>query len=82
MGNKIKQVGAIIAAVIFCYLLLTVFMLVIVDFSSTANETITASSNWSDYPGTQGALVASPFWLYFIPGPIGMAAIVIVLRSK
>lgn len=82
MGTKVKLIGVIIAAVIVCYIFLTAVMPVIVDLSSSANETITASSNWTDYPGAQGALVGAPFWLYFIPAIGGIVAIVIVLRAK
>lgn len=82
MGNKIKLVALIIAGVILCYVFLTIIMPIFVDFASTANTTIAESSNWSDYPGTQAALVGAPFWIYFIPGIVGMAAIVVVLKSK
>jgi len=82
MGRKIWLVGLTILAVGVSYLLITIVMPVLTDFASTANATITASSNWSDYPGAQGTLLAAPWWLYFAPAIVGGAAIVFVLRSK
>ncbi len=82
MGNKIKLVILIIAGVILITGFMTILIPILADFASTANTTIAASSNWSDYPGAQGALIGAPLWLYFIPTILGIAAIVIVLRSK
>ena len=82
MGEKIKLVGLIIGAVTVAYLILTAVMPVLTDAASTANTTISGSSNFTDYPGTQGALLASPFWLYFVPAIIGIAVIVVVLKRK
>lgn len=82
MGTKVKLIAIIIGGVIFCYLILTAIMPVFTDVTGTANETITASSNWTDYPGSQAALVGAPFWIYFIPGVVGIVAIVFVLKSK
>ena len=82
MGEKVKLVGLIIGAVIIAYLFLTATMPVISDFASTANTTISSTSNMSDYPGTQGALLAAPFWLYFVPAIIGIAAIVFALKRR
>jgi len=82
MGNKIKQVGLIIGATILVYLFLLAIWPVVVDMSSTANATITASSNFTDYPGTQAVLVGAPLWLFLVPAGISTAVIVLVLRSK
>lgn len=82
MGNKVKLVGLIIGAVLFVYLVLLAIMPIFVEVTTTANETITASDNWSDYPGSQAVLVGAPLWIFFIPGAIGIASIVVVLRSK
>jgi len=82
MGSKIVQVGLIIAGVVIIIIFITAIMPVFVDFTSTANTTIAASSNFSDYPGTQSALLAAPLWIYFIPVIVGVVAIVMVLREK
>lgn len=82
MGNKIKQVIFIIAGVVLVYVFLTIIIPILADFAGTANATITASSNFTDYPGTQAVLVGAPFWIYFIPGIVGIVAIVFVLKSK
>ena len=85
MGNKVVQVGLIIAGVIVVILFITAIMPVFVDFTSTANTTIFTgfnSSNVSDYPGLQPALLAAPLWIYFIPVIVGVVAVVMVLREK
>lgn len=82
MGNKIKLVGLIIGGVIFVYLVLLAIMPIFTDVTSTANTTITASSNWTDYPGTQAVLLGAPLWIFGIPAVVGIASIVVVLRSK
>ena len=79
--NKIGAVAVVIGVVIFCYLILLVAMPILVDFASTANATITASSNLSYYPGTQGFLLSTPWILFFVPGVIGMTIIVIILKQ-
>lgn len=78
--GKLGGVIIIVAAVIFVYLLVLVFQTVLVDAVSTANTTMAASSNMSNYPGTQEAVLASPWVLWFAPGVIGMIAVVIRLK--
>lgn len=82
MGNKIKLVAIIIGGVIFVYVFLLAIMPIFVDVTTTANATITASSNWTDYPGAQAVLVGAPLWIFFIPGIVGIASIVLVLKRK
>ena len=79
--NKLGAVLIIIGITIFLYLILLVVMPVVVDMVSTANATIVASSDLSDYPGTQGFLESTPWILFFVPGSICMIIIVIILRS-
>lgn len=80
--SKIGQVVVVVAMVIAAYLFLLVAMPILVDFASTANATMVASSNMSNYPGTASFLISSPWILFFVPGTIGIAAIVIILKKK
>lgn len=79
--NKLGQVGIIVAVVIIAYLLMLVFMPVLTDFASTANTTMSATSNMSNYPGTQEGVLAAPWVLWFAPACIGIVAVVIVLKQ-
>lgn len=78
--NKLGTVTIIVGVVIIAYLFLLVVMPVMVDAVSTANTTMAATSNMSNYPGTQEATLATPWVLFFVPGVIGMIAIVITLK--
>jgi len=78
--NKLGAVLIIIGLLVAVNLFLLAGMPVIREMVSTANETITASSNLSNYPGTQETLVATPWILYFVPNCIGIAVIVVILK--
>ena len=78
--GKVGAIIVIVGIVIVAYLFLLVVMPILVDMSLTANATMHATSNMSNYPGTAGALVSSPWVLFFVPGAIGVAAIIFVLK--
>jgi len=78
--NKIGAVITIVVVVSLCYLLLLVVMPIISNLALSANTTMNASSNMSLYPGTSGFLMSTPWILFFIPGCIGIALVVIILR--
>ena len=80
MMNKIGAVITVVVLVIAAYLLLLVVMPIISDAALTANTTMNASSNMSLYPGTSGFLMSTPWILFFVPGVIGIAVIVVLLR--
>lgn len=78
--NKIGQVIIVIALVSACYLIILVTMGVVVGLAETANATMTASSNLTNYPGAAEAVLAAPWVLWFVPGVIGMVAIVVIMK--
>ena len=82
MIGKVGAVIVITAMVAGAYLLLLVVMPILNTFAAAANATMDASSNMSLYPGLSGAIVSSPWVLFFIPAVLGMAAIFIVLRGE
>jgi len=63
------------------YIFLTLFMPTLVDIITTANTTMAASSNMSNYPGTAAVMVGAPLWLYFVPGAIGFVVVILILKS-
>ena len=79
--NKIGAVAIVIGLTFFLYLIVLVVMPVLTDLISTANATVTAESNWANYPGSQGAFLSIPWVLWFVPGTICMIIIVMILRS-
>lgn len=80
--NKLGSLVVIIVGVIFAYVILTASHSAIRDMVSSANTTMVASSNMTNYPGTQSTLLAMPWILYFIPAVIGIAVVVYVLKFK
>ena len=78
--NKIGRVFVVIGLVVACYLVLLVTMPVLNTLIVSANATMTASSNLTSYPGAVEFMIASPWILWWVPGSIGIAVIVIILR--
>ena len=79
--NKIGAVITITFAVILAYLfLLVIIPNIVAPMALSANTTMNATSNMSLYPGTSGFLMSTPWILFFVPGTIGIALIVAILR--
>ena len=79
--NKILWIGVTVAAVVIVYLIMLVVMPIVADFAATANTTIDASSNMSNYPGTSGFLLAIPWIMWFVPGAGGIIVVIAILKS-
>jgi len=78
--NKLGAIAIIVGMVIIAYLFLLVAMPVIADAVSTTNTTMAATSNMTNYPGTQEATLATPWVLFFVPGVIGIISVIITLK--
>ena len=79
--NKIASVAVVVVANIVLYLVLIATMPIISDAASTANTTMAATSNMSNYPGVGAGVLATPWLLFFVPGVIGIALIIIILKK-
>lgn len=79
--KKIGLIALTLGFVIFAYMILTLVQPTLVDIANTANTTMSASSNMSNYPGTAEVMTGSPLWLYFVPAVLGGIIIVGILRS-
>ncbi len=79
--NKILWIGVTVAAVVIVYLIMLVVMPLVADFAATANTTIDASSNMSNYPGTSGFLLSIPWIMWFVPGTGGIIVVIAILKS-
>ena len=80
--NKAKMIGFIVLAVIFCYIILIAAWPVMTDIVDESSATVGANPNIDEYTGAQEGLEIMPFVLFFVPAVIGIAAIVITLRSE
>ena len=78
--NKFGAVIVVVFVIIVAYLILLVVMPIVSTAALTANTTMDATSNMSLYPGTSGFLMSTPWILFFVPGTIGIAIIVVILR--
>jgi len=81
MAKKVGEVFLICVFITFAYMLLILFQPITNSFVQSANATISASSNWSNYAGAQEVLVGWPFWLWMIPGALGVICTVLVLKG-
>jgi len=79
--NKLGTVIVIVIFVAISYAVITLFMPTISDFANTANASMAATSNMTDYPGTSDAMVFAPWALYLAPAAIGLIAVFFALRS-
>ena len=80
--NKFGALLILIGGVVFAYIILTAAQGAIVNIVSTANTTMAATSNMSNYPGAQQGLLSMPLVLYFIPAIVGIAGVVWLLKFK
>lgn len=80
--GKVGQVAIVVGMTIAVYLFILVIMPIMNSLASTANATMTASSNLSNYPGAASGLIAAPWGLFFAPAIISGAVIVGILRRR
>lgn len=79
--HKLGHVAIVIGLVAACYLMMLIVIPdVVVPMIETANATMTASSNLTQYPGTSDFLISIPWIIWFVPASIGGIAIVIIMR--
>ena len=79
--NKLGAILFTIIMVSICYLFLLVVMPFLSDIASTTNISLEASHNMSLYPGTAPAVLSTPWVLWFVPGFIGIVAVILILRQ-
>ena len=80
--SKVGAVIIVVVVLIACNIFLLVVWPVITDIVNTANTTMAATTNMSNYPGASETMVATPWLLYFVPNVIGMIIIVGILKSR
>ena len=80
MLRKIAYIALAVAVAIVAFLFMNMTMPAYNGIVNSVNATITAEHDLSKYPGTQGALLASPLILIFVP--FVAAGIIIVVKLK
>ena len=81
--KKLGYVTIVIVMVAICYLTMLVYMPIITGLVSTANTTIaTSGANLTAMPGATSFLISTPWLIWWAPGVIGMALVVIILREQ
>ena len=78
--GKVGAVIVVVAATIIVYVLLLVTMPILTDFASTANTTMAATSNLTNYPGAAEGVLMAPWLVWFAPGVICMTVVVVILK--
>lgn len=66
----------------FSYIILAVTMPVIQQISGDTAVELEATSDMSNYPGTLEVVNTTPLFAWFIPGALGIAGSVYVLKSR
>lgn len=72
MANKIFLCIAIIALVVFTY----VILLAMQPATNAIIETANASANWTGAEDAQGLMTSFPLWQWLIPGFVGLVGLV------
>lgn len=80
--EKFRDIGITIFAVVVFYLILFLLLPFFVDITSSANATLVAEHDMSNYPGALDMVKATPWFLIFIPGAIGIFAIIFILKRE
>jgi len=79
--RKIGLIVLTLVITVLAYMFLTLVMPTFIDIANTANATMAATSNMSNYPGTAEVMTGSPLWLYFVPAVLCGVVIFGILRS-
>ena len=71
--NKVIRDIMIVGGVILTYVLMAAFQPGVVAII----ETVNMSSNWTGFSSTQDAINAYPLYSWFLPGLVGIIAVVV-----
>jgi len=82
MMNKVGALIVIWAFISIVYIAIAILMPTIQNVASTTATTINASSNMTNYPGTLETVQVFPLIAWFIPGGVGIAATVWMLKRE
>lgn len=79
--TKLKAVLTLIGVVVVANLIMMITVPdILVPMANTANTTMAATSNMSNYPGLSAAVVSTPWTSYLLINGIGLLILIIILR--
>ena len=81
MGKKMLYGALIIGCTVVAYVVMLAIQPAFNTIVSTANASMWATSNMSNYFGTVEVVNSSPFWIWLVPGGIGIISLVVLFRS-
>lgn len=82
MLKKLFLVSLILAGIVTAYIVMLATQGATNSIIASVNSTLVATSNMTNYPGTQAFIESFPLWQWFIPAIVGLVAIVVVLKTK
>lgn len=80
--KKVGRLFLVWAVISILYVIIALIMPTIQDVATDTATTINASSNMSNYPGTLETVQSFPLIAWFIPGAVGIAATVYMLKFE
>lgn len=78
--SKTRAIAYVVMGITMVYLMLAVFIKFLSDTTVSVNAELAAAHNMSNYPGTSGFLLSTPWILYFAPALLGIILIVVILK--
>lgn len=78
MGNKLIQLGIIWLCIVFAYIIMAFSMPALSEIVSVSSEELSPTENTTPY--VKDAVDAFPFYVWFIPGFVGIVTTVVVLK--
>ena len=81
MKNKTVILLATWVMISLAYIIISFIQPTVQSISDSTWATVNASSNLSNYAGTGESIQLFPFFMWFVPGTIGIVTTVIVLRK-
>lgn len=82
MSKKIGMTVLIWFGVIFAYIIMAAAMPAFSGLVDSTSAALQATSNMSNYPGLLSGIQASPVYVWFIPGGVGIVGSVVVLKTS
>lgn len=79
--GKAEAIVWVMIGVGMMYAMLAIFIKFIADTTVTVNQALDVAHNMTQYEGTSGFLLATPWILYIAPAILGIILIVVILKK-
>ena len=81
MGKMVLSIFITWVCVVGAYIILATLQPVIGGITGEASAMLTATSNMTNYPGAAEVVSGFPFYMWLIPGAVGVIATVVEIKS-